>query len=184
CNGKYLGNPEGFRVKEMRKRTYQFLFKKEADLERVLKGGHWLFRNAWLLVKRWERNEDLQEEGLDTTEIKLQIWGLPEHCKTTKLGQKIALSIGEVIDCAIYESNKDQERFLKATVKMNTNTPFKKGINVGSKEDGLCWVDFRYEHPLTFATTAASQDTRIVRLRGKKRQGRREGEFKEARSMA
>ncbi|MED6160540.1 hypothetical protein PIB30_052313 [Stylosanthes scabra] len=47
-----------------------------------------MFKNAWLLVKRWERKEDSHDEGLDTAEIKIQIWGLPEHYKTTKLGHE------------------------------------------------------------------------------------------------
>ncbi|MED6222654.1 hypothetical protein PIB30_066404 [Stylosanthes scabra] len=33
---------------------------------------------------------------------------------------------------------------------MNIHTPFKKGVNVGNKEDGLCWANLRYEHLPTF----------------------------------
>ncbi|XLR24225.1 hypothetical protein S83_052125 [Arachis hypogaea] len=47
-------------------------------------------------------------------------------------------------------AGREQERFVKAKVKMKVDTAFKKGINVGSKEDGLTWVDFKYERLPTF----------------------------------
>ncbi|RYR13556.1 hypothetical protein Ahy_B04g070486 [Arachis hypogaea] len=73
------------------------------------------------------------------------MWNLPEHCKTARLGRKIAGCLGEVKECEIYEVTRDQTRFLKATVTVNIHKPLLKGENLGSKEDGLIWVDFRYE---------------------------------------
>ncbi|XP_057747435.1 uncharacterized protein LOC130966635 [Arachis stenosperma] len=123
---------------------------KEVDLNRVLKGNPWFFRNAWLLVKKWERAEDQIDKGLDKVETKMQIWDLPEHCKTPKLGEKIAACMGDVVSCKLFEAGKDQVRFIKATVNMNINTPFMKGTNVGSMKDGLTWVNFKYERLPTF----------------------------------
>ncbi|RYR06926.1 hypothetical protein Ahy_B05g074242 [Arachis hypogaea] len=48
--------PVGFNMIEIRPKLYQFLFEREADMRRVLKGNPWTFRNAWLLVKKWERS--------------------------------------------------------------------------------------------------------------------------------
>ncbi|MED6121763.1 hypothetical protein PIB30_033199 [Stylosanthes scabra] len=123
-------NPEEFWVVEMKPKIYQFFFKKEIDMEGVLKGAPWLFRNAWM--------------------------GLAEHYKTPKLGEKIATSMGDVIDCEVYESNRTQERFLKATVKMKIDTPFKEGMNLGNKKDGTTWVDFRFKSTPAIATLDVS----------------------------
>ncbi|MED6190090.1 hypothetical protein PIB30_102345, partial [Stylosanthes scabra] len=64
---------------------------------------------------------------------------LSEHCKTSKLGGNIAACMGEVLDCELFETGKGQERLLKATIRMDINTPFMKGTHVGSKTDGLKW---------------------------------------------
>ncbi|MED6221460.1 hypothetical protein PIB30_054888 [Stylosanthes scabra] len=54
--------PEEFHMKEIQSKIYQFFFKKEGDMRRILNGSPWMFRNSWLLMERWER-------GVDPTEI-------------------------------------------------------------------------------------------------------------------
>ncbi|MED6197796.1 hypothetical protein PIB30_060047 [Stylosanthes scabra] len=93
------------------------------------------------MLKRWERKEADLEKELDEVCIRLQIWGLPEHCKTEKLGQKIASCMGEVVECSIFETSKEKTRFINATVRMKIHTPFRKGVNVGSRENRLSWAD-------------------------------------------
>ena len=119
-------------------------------MNRILKGSPWLFRNSWLLLRRWERNMNLLETYFSIVEIWVQIWGIPEHCKTVKLGMKIVAILGEVRDCALFELGGSQSRIIKALVNMKINTPIRKGVNMGSKEDGLAWVDFKYERLPTF----------------------------------
>ena len=70
---------------------------------------------------------------------------MPEHCKSTKLGRKIASSLGEVQVYEIYQNIKDQTRFIKATITIDVNRPLMKGTNIRSKENELIWVDFKYE---------------------------------------
>ncbi|MED6155736.1 hypothetical protein PIB30_007601 [Stylosanthes scabra] len=135
--------PEGMRVVEIKPKIYQIFFDKEQDLDRVLKGSPWLFRNSWFLLKKWDRKEEQLEIGLARGDIKVQIWNLPEHSKTKKLGRKIAETLGEVKECEIYENNRDLTRLVKATVALNTNKRLLKGVNIGSKEDGLIWVDMK-----------------------------------------
>ncbi|RYR08192.1 hypothetical protein Ahy_B05g075762 [Arachis hypogaea] len=119
-------------------------------MERVLKGNPWAFHNSWLILKKWIRDEEPPEAGLEEAEIKVQIWGLSEHCKTCKLGRKIAAITGEVKDREIYETSRDHIRFIKANVKINIKKPLQKGPNIGSIEDGLLWAKFRYEKLLSF----------------------------------
>ncbi|KAJ1424954.1 Zinc knuckle CX2CX4HX4C [Sesbania bispinosa] len=58
--------------------------------------------------------------------LKVQIWGLPLHCRTAKIGA----SIGEVMESDIFET-KEKGSFIK--------------VHVGSKTDRVSWVDFLYE---------------------------------------
>ncbi|RYR26601.1 uncharacterized protein LOC107627562 [Arachis ipaensis] len=137
-NGKHMEEPEGLRVLEVKSKIYQFFFNKKTDMKKVLKGNPWTFRNSWLILKKWIRDEEPPKARLEEVEIKV-------HCKTYKLGRKIAAIAGEVKDCEIYETSRDHIRFIKANVKINIKKPLQKRANIGSIEDGLLWADFRYE---------------------------------------
>ncbi|MED6151896.1 hypothetical protein PIB30_086731 [Stylosanthes scabra] len=101
-------------------------------MERVLKGDPWIFSNSWLLVKRWDRKEEPEEKGLEEADIKIQLWNLPEHCKTAKLGRKIASVMGEVKECEVYENTKDQIRFVKATAAKDDEKVMNRSKKIGA----------------------------------------------------
>lgn len=61
--------PEGFKVEEIKPRIFQFFFDRELDVERVLEGGPWLFRNAWLILKRWDRSLSLNEDSFNMVKM-------------------------------------------------------------------------------------------------------------------
>ena len=91
--------PIGFRVVELEPKLYHFFFQRESDLVRVLHGNPWLFRNSWLIVRRWERNMIPVDVNFNNVDVKVQLWGLLEHCKILKLGRKLASVSGKVKDC-------------------------------------------------------------------------------------
>ncbi|MED6124601.1 hypothetical protein PIB30_060463, partial [Stylosanthes scabra] len=93
--GNIWRKPKGFSMVEIKPKLYQFYVEKEADMRRILKGDPWLFRNAWLMVRKWERTTNPEEMVFLSAELKMQIWNLPEHCKTITLGKKIAGKVGE-----------------------------------------------------------------------------------------
>ncbi|KAJ1381862.1 Zinc knuckle CX2CX4HX4C [Sesbania bispinosa] len=108
-------NPKGFKVEEVEPKTFQSFFEAESDMERILRGSLWIFHNSWLCLQCWERNQDLSMLNFTFVPLKVQIWGLPFHCRTTKMGYRIGSCLGEVKDSAIFEEN------------------------------GVMWVDFQYE---------------------------------------
>lgn len=61
------------------------------------------------------------------------------------MGRKLGATIGEVSEVSLFEFSGQNNHVLKAKVKLNLNNPLKKGVNMGSKVDGIHWVDFRYE---------------------------------------
>ncbi|KAJ1390668.1 Zinc knuckle CX2CX4HX4C [Sesbania bispinosa] len=108
-------NPKGFKVEEVGDKTFQFWFDDETDAQRILKGSPWIFQNSWLNLNRWERNLDTSQMNFSIVPLKVQIWGLPPHCKTTKMGFRIRACLGTA------------------------------GINIGSQSDGIMWVDFHFD---------------------------------------
>ncbi|KAJ1384027.1 Zinc finger, CCHC-type [Sesbania bispinosa] len=109
-------NPLGFRMEEIFPKTFQFFFDSEKDTDRILKSSPWLFCNSWLILKRWSRGHPINKVDFSKVEVKIQLWGLPPHCRTSKMGRKIGSCLALL-----------------------------PGILVGSNKDGISWVDFKYE---------------------------------------
>ncbi|KAJ1400814.1 Zinc knuckle CX2CX4HX4C [Sesbania bispinosa] len=108
-------NPKGSKVEEIGEKKFQFLFDDHKDTDRILKRSPWIFRNAWLSLKR-----------------------------TTKMGLRIGACMGDVLESEIFET-WEKGSFIKVLVLFYVTKPLKPGINVGSKVDGMVWVDFVYE---------------------------------------
>ncbi|MED6169774.1 hypothetical protein PIB30_024431 [Stylosanthes scabra] len=64
--GNIWRKPKGFNMVEIQPKLYQFFVERETDMKRILKGDPWMFRNAWLMVKKWER-------GINPTEMSSQV---------------------------------------------------------------------------------------------------------------
>ncbi|GAU23807.1 hypothetical protein TSUD_27160 [Trifolium subterraneum] len=91
-----------------------------------------------------ERNIDAQSLEFHHALKWIQLWGLPLHCKTKQMGIKIgSASMGTtVLASELYQYPENK-----------LNKPIKAGIHIGSVEDGLHWIDFRYEKLLHFCFT-------------------------------
>ncbi|KAJ1390389.1 Zinc knuckle CX2CX4HX4C [Sesbania bispinosa] len=89
-------NPKGLRIEEKGPKIFQFYFDDESDAKRLLNGTPWIFCNSWLSLQPWERNKDIDDMNFSSVPLKIQIWGLPPHCRTIKMGCKIEACLGEV----------------------------------------------------------------------------------------
>ena len=139
------GVKEGLKIVEIQEKLFQLFFEEERAMVGVQKGSPWLYRNAWVLMKRWEREVEPHQMNFDEVDIWIQIWGLSTHCRTPLMGRKIGLCLGVVKEVAVYDMGVGNGTVLKVLVRVNINKPLRKGVNAGSKKDGVSWVDFRYE---------------------------------------
>jgi hypothetical protein len=73
------------------------------DQERILQGNPWIFRNSWLVVHPWDRQTDPATLDFDHAGVWIQLWGLPPHCKTKKMGESIGELLGSVEASEFYE---------------------------------------------------------------------------------
>ncbi|KAJ1422241.1 Zinc knuckle CX2CX4HX4C [Sesbania bispinosa] len=136
--------PKGFRIEEVAQKTFQFFFEEESDAERIRKGSPWLFRNSWLILRGWERGQNMEEVDFSNVLVRMQIWGLPSHCQTVRMGFKIGACMGRVQEVEIFET-KEKGIYLRCLIEMDVTKPLLGGISVGSKEDGVSWISFQYE---------------------------------------
>ncbi|KAF7840788.1 cysteine desulfurase mitochondrial-like [Senna tora] len=137
--------PQGFRVEEMNHNLFLFHFTYEKDMERVLDAGSWIFRNKWLIMARWKRGMDGTEEAFSMVNIWMQIWGAPLQCRTEKVARKLCAVMGDVQEVGLFEDQTQGTIFIKGLVSFNLKNALRKGTNLGNSNDGVFWVDFRYE---------------------------------------
>ncbi|XP_057446031.1 uncharacterized protein LOC130738135 [Lotus japonicus] len=142
--GNIWCNPRGFRVEEINSKVFLFHLDEEKDAKRILQGSPWVFRNSWLLIQPWNRHVEPVDMAFNSVAIWVQLWGLPLHCRTLKMGTKVGSVIGEVLDVDLFEL-PDKRVIVKVLVEMNVMKPLLSGINGGSHKDGVFWIDFKYE---------------------------------------
>jgi hypothetical protein len=138
------GSPPGLKIQEIEGGILQFFMDRAIDQERILLGNPWIFRNSWLIVKSWDRQTDLNLVDFAKAPVWIQLWGLPPHCKTKKMGENIGNLLGQVEAAEVYEY-PGKKRIIKIKVAINISQPIQTGILIGNARDGTTWIDFRYE---------------------------------------
>ena len=138
-------NPAGLKINELEGKILQIKMDKEEDIQRIFKGNPWIIRNCWLLLHIWNRNLDIST--LDFTQVSLwiQFWGLPLHYKSISMGQEMGSQLGKVMDVGIYEF-PEKSKIVKVKVLININHPIRAGMFIGNDNNGINWVDFRFEN--------------------------------------
>lgn len=138
------GNPAGLQIQEIEGKIIQFFIDNKLDHDRILLGNPWIFRNSWLVIKPWDRETNIRNLDFDHVPVWIQLWGLPNHCKTKQMGESLGALLGRVEAVEFYEY-PGKNRILKIKVAINIHNPIQTGIHVGNPTDGTTWIDFRYE---------------------------------------
>jgi hypothetical protein len=97
------GSPPRLKIQEIEGKILQFFMDDIMDQERILQGNPWIFRNSWLVVHPWDRQTDPATLDFDHAGVWIQLWGLPPHCKTKKMGESIGELLGSVEASEFYE---------------------------------------------------------------------------------
>jgi hypothetical protein len=99
-----------------------------------------------LIVKAWDKQIDPRTMDFTHALVWVQLWGLPPHCKTKKMGESIGNLLGNVETAEFYEY-PGKKMIIKVKVAVNVHQPIHIGILIGNHRDGTTWIDFRYEKP-------------------------------------
>jgi len=128
---------------------YQFSFEKDKDISRVLKGEPWIIKNVWLKLYLWNISTIIQDLDFQHAPLWIQVWGLPLHCKTVAMGMQLGSQIGKVEEAAVYD-HLDNAKIIKIKMQFDITKPVRASMYIGNDQDGINWVDFRYENLLLF----------------------------------
>ncbi|KAF7843734.1 reverse transcriptase [Senna tora] len=88
---------------------------------------------------------DGKEEEFTKVKVRVQLWGVPLHCRTEKVASKLCAKVGEVHELGLYEEQSTGNVFMRGVVNIDVRKGLRKGVNLGNARDGVYWVDFLYE---------------------------------------
>lgn len=60
------------------------------------------------------------------------------------MGTKLGSNFGEVLDSGVFEM-QDKSTIVKIRANLDINNPIMPGMYIGSKNNGVTWIDFCYE---------------------------------------
>ncbi|KAJ1418357.1 Zinc knuckle CX2CX4HX4C [Sesbania bispinosa] len=126
--------PKGFKVINMGEKLFQIFFEHEKEADRVVKGSPWVFRNSWLVLHHWVRGVQPSELSFHHVPVWMQIWGLPIHCRTKQMGQRIGSCMGEVLESHVHEI-QGRGSFVKAPFERLPQFCYQCGV-IGHDDDG------------------------------------------------
>jgi len=119
-------------------------FKLEADKQRVVDGGPWLFSRHLVNFKRWIPNTHLHCYDFTHCALWVQVYGLPLEWSTEQLIRKAIHRVGNVLEVKSDTKEGSTLRNGRVRIDINLQEPLKTGklIRIDGK---TLWLDFRYE---------------------------------------
>ena len=124
---------------------FQFKFKTEFQMARILKDGPWSFDNQMLLLKRWQRGMSAANVVLDRVSLWVQIWGAPFDMVSPQVAADIGGRIGTVEEVEKRRSNDSLSLFMRVRVSISVSKPLRRGYFVSDSEGNRTWLSFKYE---------------------------------------
>ncbi|XP_057745439.1 uncharacterized protein LOC130963326 [Arachis stenosperma] len=137
--------PEGFCLKYHCENIYQFFFAKEADVIRVERGSPWLFKQYVIHVRRWNAEMNIEEADYSLIPTWIQLWGMPDHCKTKEAAHKIGERLGEVLEVETYLMRSKEDWIMKVRINLNVTHTLKQIIRMASPDKKIFEVQLKYE---------------------------------------
>ncbi|OMO73272.1 hypothetical protein CCACVL1_17357 [Corchorus capsularis] len=135
-------------IYELEVSTFLFIFKDERDKFKVLKQGPWSIMDCHIMLKEWPEEATLEEIDFTSSEIWVQVHGLP----FSYLTRENAIKIGSMFPRLVELDFEPDEQIrwngflrMKVQFKFNVEDPLKTGFNLKRKDNPSKRIDFRYE---------------------------------------
>jgi len=131
-------------VSQREEGLYVVKFNSEAEKQRVLETGPWLFSNNLVILKPWTPNTPFHCYDFTCSAFWVQVFGLPLERCTPQLVSKAVSEVGKVLEVRIESKDKSPIRVVRAKVELSLSEPLKPGklLRIAGKN---IWLDFRYE---------------------------------------
>ena len=130
-------------------KKFQFLFKTEEAINRVLQEGPWSFADLMIVAKRWDAT--VTEEDLKIVQFWVQVKGIPPHYLSKAVIKFIGDEFAEVVDVH-FEDFSNLTDSVWVLVNWNVDNPliFKRNFEFAGGE--IVMLSFRYHRLKNFCT--------------------------------
>ncbi|MED6222484.1 hypothetical protein PIB30_064900 [Stylosanthes scabra] len=115
------------------------------DLLRVERGSPWLFKQYVIHVQRWNKDSELGAADFSIFPMWIQLWELPDFCKTKEAAMKVGLKIGSVLEADLFEMRPRDVQLMKVRVKVDVSHPLRQTIRVASPDKQCYEILLKYE---------------------------------------
>nr|XP_025608058.1 uncharacterized protein LOC112701527 [Arachis hypogaea] len=137
--------PVGFKILDHGGNVFQLFFEKEIEMIRIENGAPWLFKNYILNLKRWKGEDSIVETEFLKVPIWIQLWGLPEHCKTKELGRKLGRVMGEVMDVDLFILRGKEEQIVKVQIGLDVTKSLRRSMKIAGGDKKVIELQVKYE---------------------------------------
>ena len=135
----------GFEVNDLGDNKVIFLFHTTEDMDRVLLLSPWSFDKYLLILNKMVRGETVKDVKFDKSPFWIQIHGLPTMSQTKEVGESIGATLGKVEKVDADGKGFCLGNYLRIRVLLDISLPLCRGRKVRLGEQGLKWVDLKYE---------------------------------------
>ena len=135
----------GFEVNDLGDNKVMFLFHTMEDMDRVLLLSPWSFDKYLVILHKMEHGEAVKDAKFDKSPFWIQIHGLPTMCQTKEVGESIGATLGKVEKVDAIGKGFCLGNYLRIRVRLDITMPLCRGRKVRLGDQGLKWVDLKYE---------------------------------------
>ena len=139
------GLNEGLQIVEVGENLFQFKFKTEFDMERIIHDGPWTFDNQILLVQKWQKGMTAKNICLDSASLWIQIWDAPFDMVSPTVAMEVGGRLGKVEEVEKRRNLDDQNIFMRVKVALPISKPLRRGAFLASADGERTWCKFKYE---------------------------------------
>ncbi|MBA0810771.1 hypothetical protein Gohar_002730 [Gossypium harknessii] len=126
-------------------KRFLFPFFHRMDLERIINGAPWTFKNHLLVFHRLEVGEDLVNVPLTLVNFWVQVRKLLMGVFSVMIGRQLGDFIGNFLEYNSKSLNKGVRNFLRIRVRLDVWRPLKRKTQIMVASGGCTYVSFKFE---------------------------------------
>lgn len=137
-------------ARDMGKNRVIFVFKNEADAERVMANGPWSFDKHLIILSRLDDTIPFAQACFDFMSFWVQIHDLPVKMMKKAACENIGKTLGSLEHVEALDEGRSKGNFIRVRVNIDIRQPLCRGrkISLDCKVDH--WILFKYEHLTNF----------------------------------
>uniref|UniRef100_A0A2N9GET6 CCHC-type domain-containing protein n=1 Tax=Fagus sylvatica TaxID=28930 RepID=A0A2N9GET6_FAGSY len=134
-----------FEITVLDANKFVFAFQHDLDKRKVFEGRPWTVKGHFLVLKEWHPQQTVQEIEFDSTEVWIQVHGLPLDLVSDTNVKKIGQKVGRVIEVDMASKvSMIWQKYVRVRVEIEVDKPLIAGM-FAPRPDREVWIQLKYE---------------------------------------